>query len=140
MDFTPADLLFPNLWSLYYTLAKATIPLLQLPLPSLIRFEIILLWKVDLCLLEDTLRSLAKTSPNIKRLGIRSLSDFEPESSKIIICGWSNLWSVTCPQVPLNVDVLVHLSCMPALTQLILTLSATFLNQSIPFDSPSLQP
>ena len=139
MDFTPANPLFPNLRALFCDFTKETMPLLQLALPSLIRLNVRLPWKVDLRMLQEPLRSLAETSPNIRRLEIwgfqRKLS-----FTKIVsdgVRGWSHLQLVSCLEIPFDVDTIAHLSRMPALTWLSFTLSSTFLAQTIPSDSVS---
>ena len=119
MDFTPAEPLFPNLRSLHFEFTKEIIPLLHLPFPSLIRLHIRLTSDNDLSMLQDPLQSLVRTSSNLKTLDI--FCEDEPEDIKIIldgICGWSNPQSVTCPQISLDMDALVHLSRMPSLVQL----------------------
>jgi hypothetical protein len=99
-------------------------PLLHLPLPSLdcldVKFK-------NPDLFENSLESFAKFSPNIRTISIRiqqpvnTFSKIEPS----YICRWRNLCAVICPQLALDVDALVHLSRMPALTRLNFSLSAT---------------
>ena len=141
VDPTPAKLLFPNLRSLHCKFTEEIIPLLHLPFPSLIRLHIHLVSDQDLWMLEDPLKSIVRTSSNLKRLNIfcdnHSKFNKDPEDIVIIsngICGWSNLQSVTCPQIPLDMDALVHLSRMPSLAQLTFMLSDVLLDSTAPSD------
>ncbi|KAN0090770.1 hypothetical protein V8E55_004336 [Tylopilus felleus] len=52
------------------------------------------------------------------------------------ICRWRNLQTVLCGDVTLDVNAFVHLSRMPALSQLAFTLSPPLLNQTIPSNLP----
>ncbi|KAF8123893.1 hypothetical protein EV363DRAFT_1227965 [Boletus edulis] len=107
--------LFPNLRTLHCTYTKETMPLLHLPLPSLVVVDF---------------------SPNIRKLSLfvgRRLIDeamFKIEPN--YMCRWQNLTSVVCPQVALDVHALVHLS---SLTELAFTASIT-----TPYDSPIFFP
>jgi hypothetical protein len=111
--------------------------LLYLPLPSLISLSIALVPK-NLYVFQDSLQSFSKFSPDIRRLCIRTrqpdatLSNFFSS----YICRWRNLQTVVCAQVSLDVDALVHLSRMPALTRLTFMLSATLRDQIAPSDPP----
>jgi hypothetical protein len=100
-------------------------PLLHLPLPSLIfldvKFE-------NPHLFQNSVKSFPEFSPNIRSISIR-IFQLENTFKKIepsYICRWRNLCSVICPQVALDVEALVQLSRMPALTRLAFALGATF--------------
>ena len=98
--------------------------LLRLPLPSLlhlfVRFE-------RAPLFQHSLEPFPNFSPNVERLHIQmdhsedTLSKIEPN----YITRWQNLCSVTCYKVILDMADLVHLSRMPALTDLEFALGAT---------------
>ncbi|KAF8547953.1 hypothetical protein OG21DRAFT_1449763 [Imleria badia] len=110
-------LLFPNLRTLRCDYTKKTMPLLHLPLPSLLSLDV----EFDnLRLFQNSLQSFPKLSPNIRELCIHVY----PRKATVgeiggdYICRWKNLRSVFCPRVALDVDALVHLSRMPALTRL----------------------
>ena len=116
--------LFPNLCVLRCEYAVKTIPLLHMPLPSLVfldvKFE-------NPHLFQDSLKSFPKFSPNITTIFIhvQQLKDTFSKIEPNYICRWRNLCSVICPQIALDVDALAHLSRMPALTQLTFAMSAT---------------
>ncbi|KAF8550074.1 hypothetical protein OG21DRAFT_1514495 [Imleria badia] len=120
------ELLFPNLRYLHYkySLRTQTINLLHLPLPSLISLNVNCenpRW------FQDSLESFSEFSPNIRKFSLY-VGQSDVAFSKLVsrcICRWRNLQTVICPLISLDVDTLVHLSCMPALTQLHLALSAT---------------
>ncbi|KAF8415819.1 hypothetical protein L210DRAFT_3767970 [Boletus edulis BED1] len=120
-----AGSLFPNLRSLHCTFTKKSMPLLHLPLPSLVSLDIKF---ENLHVFQNSLQSFPKFSPKIRRLCIHvyeleaTFGKFEPN----YIRRWENLRSLDCPQILLDMDELVHFSRMPALTWLSFTLSATF--------------
>ena len=77
---------------------------------------------------QNSLELFSKFSRNIRRISIR-IHQFPGRFRKIgpsYICYWQNLRSVKCPQVSLDLDTLVHLSRMSALTRPTFALSATF--------------
>ncbi|KAF8555323.1 hypothetical protein OG21DRAFT_1507854 [Imleria badia] len=92
-----------------------------MPFPSLISLSVGAQEEKDLCQLQGSLESFSKFSPNLRRLSI-SL----PHRTGIMfgnfvssnICRWRDLHTVDCSLVALDVDALVHLSRMPALTLL----------------------
>ena len=119
--------LFPNLRRLDCDHTSHAIPLLRLPLPSLISLRFVLGYADDLPGCQDFLNSLLELAPNIRRLGINQLrpsSVFRDFVSSYIRC-WRNLEEVLCPGTSLNMDTLVHLSRMPALTRLEFITSTT---------------
>ncbi|KAF8550083.1 hypothetical protein OG21DRAFT_1514510 [Imleria badia] len=116
--------LFPNLRTLHCEYTEKTMHLLHLPLPSLVflhvEFE-------NPRLFQNSLKAFPNFSPNIRTLciGMRpqeaTVSKIEPN----YFCRWQNLCTAFCPSVVLDADTLVHLSSIPALTQLTFTLSTT---------------
>ena len=108
--------------------------MLRLPLPSLISLNFVLDSEDNLRGCQDFLNSFLVLAPNIRKLGINlqrpnvAFNDFVSS----YICRWHNLEDVLCPDTSLNVDTLVHLSHMPALTRLDITANTTF----APSDSP----
>ena len=112
-------------------------PLLHLPLPSLVfldvKFE-------NPHSFQNSLKSFPKFSPNISTFFIR-MGQPEDTFTKIepsYICRWQNLCFVHCPQVALDLDALVHLSRMPALAWLTFALSATLPASDSPLIFPNL--
>jgi hypothetical protein len=101
--------------------AEKTIPLLHLPLPSLVFLDVKL---ENPHLFDNFLKSFPKFSPNLRTIFIH-IQQLEDAFCKIDICRWRNLCSVICPQIALDVDAFADLSRMPALTQLTFALSAT---------------
>lgn len=99
-------------------------PLLHLPLPSLIVLDVVFKNTITF---ENSRKSFPKHSPNISELSICMLyqeggfTTIEPD----YISRWQNLCSLDLPHVALGVDALVHLSRMPALSRLSCTLSDT---------------
>ena len=135
--------LFPNLrcLSAYESLMSKTKYLLYMPFPSLVSLDV---WPGDenQDALQGYLESFFKSSPNIRRFSIKL------EDPDIIIkfnnffshyiCRWRDLQAVNCGSVTLDVDALMHLSYMPALTELSCTLAlGTTLRRS---DSPLFFP
>ncbi|KAF8436244.1 hypothetical protein L210DRAFT_3452279 [Boletus edulis BED1] len=116
--------LFPRLRELHCTYTKKTMPLLHLPLPSLVSLYVEF---GSLKLFQNSLHSFPRCSPSIGKLWISMreprgmVNKMEPN----YICRWQSLWSVHCPGVTLDVDDLVHLSRIPALTRLGFTPSTT---------------
>ncbi|KAF8439362.1 hypothetical protein L210DRAFT_984946 [Boletus edulis BED1] len=129
--------LFPNLRMLSCDYRDDTMALLNLPLPSLISLQVTF---QDSRLFQSSLELFPKDSLNIRKInvfvddfdGVATFSKIEPN----YICRWQNLTSVICRQVALDVHELVHLSRMPALTELHFMSSATL----SPFDSPLFFP
>ncbi|KAF8433869.1 hypothetical protein L210DRAFT_3554750 [Boletus edulis BED1] len=129
--------LFPNLRVLQCAYTEITMPLLQLPLPSLVSLHVDF---ENSQLFQSSLVSFLKFSPNITRLCI-SMCQTEGTFSKIersYICRWQNLRTVICPEITLDVDALVHLSHIPALTNLNFMLSVTLQTFSSPLFFPNL--
>ncbi|KAF8436369.1 hypothetical protein L210DRAFT_987113 [Boletus edulis BED1] len=125
--------LFPNLCMLCCDYRDDTMAVLNLPLPSLISLEVTF---EGLRLFQSSLKLFPKNSPNIRNIdvsvydldGVATFSKIEPN----YICHWQNLTSVHCSEIALDAHELVHLSHMPALTELNIASSATL----SPFDSP----
>lgn len=128
---------FPNLRYLDCDHITYTIPLLHLPLPSLISLDFAFVFKKKPHVFEDSLQSFHALAPHIKKLSIR-IHQPDVAFDQIIcnyICRWRNLQHMFCPAVSLDLDTLVYLSCIPTLTRLAFTLSSTLPDQIIP-DSP----
>ena len=138
--------IFPNLRYLRCRYNETTIPLLNLPLPSLTYLDVAFL---NPTLFQDSVKSFPKFSPNIRELSFH----IEDESHGIepnYLCHWQNLCSVVVPTVALEIGDLLHLSRMPALTNLEFALrrtlpdfdsSLSFSNlQHLALDSNSLNP
>ena len=108
--------------------------MLRLPLPSLISLKFVLDSEDNIRGCQDFLNSFLVLAPNIRKLRINlqrpnvAFNDFVSS----YICRWQNLEDVLCPDISLNVDALVHLSYMLALTRLDIMADTTF----APFDSP----
>ena len=113
--------LFPNLRHLYTTQSTEIKHFLCMPFPSLSSFTVDFIDEdQDPFVLQGPLESFSKSSPNISRLSIYlSLPDaaFSNFFSSYIR-QWQDLRDVDCPIIDLDLDALVHLSHMPALTQL----------------------
>ncbi|KAF8120218.1 hypothetical protein EV363DRAFT_1281596 [Boletus edulis] len=128
--------LFPNVRHLYFEYTHRAIHFLLLPFPSLISLDV----RVHtLRLFEDSIKSLAKTSPSLHRLLIHAdlptgvnINFIDP----IFIRQWRNLRIVVCPGISMDVTTLVHLSRMPALSKLEFKLGSTFPDQIPPSDTP----
>lgn len=130
--------LFPNLRHLdsdsYYQSENEH--LINMPFPSLITLN--LGHEGEFNLLQGSLESFSKFSPNIRKLYIH-LVRCDITSNDVFsgcICRWKNLQTVECPEIPLDVNALIHLSRMPTLTRLIFTLDATVPDQITPSHSP----
>ncbi|KAF8452840.1 hypothetical protein L210DRAFT_3755795 [Boletus edulis BED1] len=108
--------LFPNLRRLYFDYTHRATLLLLTPFPSLISLRV----KVNKAppLFEDSIKSFARTSPNLNILIIHGPGINMNHIDPTFICKWQNLHIVICPQISLDLITLVHLSCMPALTSL----------------------
>ena len=120
-------LLFPNLRILCCHYTRKTMPLLHLPLPSLVVLRVTF---ETLHTFQNDLKSFPKFSPDIRSISI-CIYQLRPggmmEPGKLepnYVCRWRNLCSVHCPEVTLDVDTLAYLSRMPVLTELSFTLSA----------------
>ncbi|KAF8550082.1 hypothetical protein OG21DRAFT_1514508 [Imleria badia] len=122
--------LFPNLRTLRCEYTENIMHLLHLPLPSLVSLDVIF---------ENllSLQSFPKFSPNIS-FSIRLLTTTFSRIQVNHVCRWKNLRSVVCPHFILDVDVLVYLSRMPALTRLDFMLSTTFPTSESPLFFPNL--
>ncbi|KAF8122670.1 hypothetical protein EV363DRAFT_1359414 [Boletus edulis] len=131
LDPPATEPLFPNLRRLLgcaYT--KQTMALLYLPLPSLVYLNVVF---ESLHLL----KSFPNFSPNIRSLHVRvrhwpQQQDTFIEIEPSYITRWQNLRSVSCRQLALDMDALMHLSRLPPLTQLDFALNAPLL----PSDTP----
>ncbi|KAF8555280.1 hypothetical protein OG21DRAFT_1483954 [Imleria badia] len=124
--------LFPNLRDLHAN-AKSQ-HFFCMPFPSLISLQVRCIAEETLRALQGSLESFSKFSPNLRRFSIR-LREPDITFSKFLssyISRWRDLQTVDCIHFTLDVDTLVHLSRMPALTELSCTLSVTF----PPSDSP----
>ncbi|KAF8555283.1 hypothetical protein OG21DRAFT_918015 [Imleria badia] len=135
-------LLFPNVHTLYANgVTESHIRnFLTMPFPSLISLDVRYIAKEAACVLQGSLESFSKFSPNIKRLSIY-LREPDITFSKFFsgyICQWRDLHTVDCCHIALDMDTLAHLSRMSALTWLECTLSATLLTSSS--DSPLFFP
>ena len=119
---TTNGLLFPNVRHLYCEYRPAG-HALHLPFPSLVSLDAIILdpGRVEA---EISLRLLPELSPNLRNItfGTYCSYGFVPVAfSKVVsncICRWQNIQTVFCLPIALDLDTLVHLSRMPALTQL----------------------
>lgn len=116
--------LYPNLRNLRCKYTEKTMHLLHLPLPSFlylnVEFE-------NPQLFQNSLKSFPRFSPNMRtpRICVFRLAATCSKVETNYICRWRNLWSVFCSEVALNLDDVVHLSHMPASTQLDFTLDVT---------------
>ncbi|KAF8549997.1 hypothetical protein OG21DRAFT_1606155 [Imleria badia] len=133
--------LFPNLHCLYTgRLTEIKIKhLLHMPFPSLISLDVGITHEEYLHLLQGSLESFFKFSPNIRRLSIDAPRWPDITFTNFFsayICRWKDLQSVDCGRIALDADALAHLSHMPALTRLNCTPNATL----PPADSPLLFP
>ena len=129
MLFTTPDSLLPNLryLRLYYYCHR--IHLLRHPLPSLTFLN------VELCdqhSFHSSVKSVAKTSPNLKGFSISIYNYLTVDARNVhpdFICQWRNLNTVACYGTFLDMNTLVHLSRMPALTELRFALSTALPDQ-----------
>ena len=130
MLFTTPDSLLPNLRSLRLDYYPVRTHLLRHPLPSLTFLGVQLHYQH---LFHSSVKSVAKTSPDLKGLsiGIHHHSSIDANNVHLdFICQWRNLNTVTCYGIFFDMNTLVHLSRMPALTVLRFALStATLPNQ-----------
>ena len=114
--------LFPNLHNLKCEYTERAMPLLHMPLPSL-TFLII---GIDSDLFSQN-HSFPNFSPNLSALVVDvGSSDTFSLIEANYVYRWQNLCSVVCPQSAFDADALVHLSRMPALTELEFALNTTF--------------
>ena len=114
---------FPNLRSLYCEYTKQTMTLLNLPLPSLVSLNVLF---ENPHSFPDSVHSFPEFSPNITKVDVYYVSEIGPSFFRIkpsYLCRWQNLRSVGCLPVALDADTLIHLSRMPALTDLEFMLS-----------------
>ncbi|KAF8142028.1 hypothetical protein EV363DRAFT_1426021 [Boletus edulis] len=118
--------LFPNLRHLRCTASTAEVmPLLHLPFPSLISLNVKF---GNTSILHKYFESLPTFSQGFSGLSIR-LQNHDVtfiEIDQNCFRHWRNLQTLVCPQITLNVDTLVHLSRLPALTELNFRLDAVF--------------
>ena len=116
--------LFPNLRYLYCEYTMTATLLFRLPLPSLISLDINFKSPQSF---RDFLESFPELSSISRRLTLHmdhsdiAFSSFFSRS----VYRWQNLETLICPETTLDVDALVHLSRMSALSQLTFRLSAT---------------
>ena len=101
---------------------------LYMPLPSLISLDVWHIAKETLCALQGSLESVSNFSRNIRNLSIqlREPDDMFSKFFSSCVCRWRDLRDVNCAGITLDLDALVHLSRMPALSELRCALSATF--------------
>lgn len=113
--------------------------LLHLPFPSLTSLELELgLW--DLHKLQSALEPFAEFSPNIGALFLtipRPVAVYNKFVSHCI-CQWRNLKSVICPQITLDMDALLHLSGVSALSRLDIMLPPTLPSPDTTLPFPNL--
>lgn len=113
---------FPHLRALYFVYTETAVPLLHLPLPSLVSLDIQF---PDASSLQNSVKSLPNFPPNITSLSIfvyhYAITTIEPNYFR----HWQNLCYVRCLNVTLDVDNLADLSRMPALAKLDIMLSPT---------------
>ena len=116
--------LFPNLRSLHCQYTEKNMALLHLPLPSLVSLGVSF---DNPRLFQNSVELFPKHSPDIRKLsiGLHSLTDGFVKIEPHYMCRWKNLLRVDCHRVALDMDDLVHLSRMPALTHLSFILSPT---------------
>ena len=127
--------LFPNLRYLHCRYDEMTMPLLNLPLPTLTYLDVAF---QNTKLFQASFKSFPKFSPNIRELSFH----IENKSGRIepsYICHWQNLRSVTAHSFPLDINDLVHLSRMPALIKLDFLLRHTFPDFESPLSFSNLQ-
>ncbi|KAF8135734.1 hypothetical protein EV363DRAFT_1551692 [Boletus edulis] len=116
--------LFPNLRYVqcghWHTNKIGQLPPRQ-PLPSLLSVEI-LYPHPAVPILQQCLKWFSEVSPNVKEVYAHSKPPvFDPgfiQISSEHICGWRHLETVSCPNVTMDMNTLVHLSRIPALTTL----------------------
>lgn len=91
--------------------------MLHMPFPSLLSLDVVF---ENPTLFLNSLESFLKSPPKIRKLCIRmcpreaAIGDIDAN----YITRWQNLQSVFCPQVALDMNLLVHLSRMPILGRL----------------------
>ncbi|KAF8550068.1 hypothetical protein OG21DRAFT_1514485 [Imleria badia] len=120
------EALFPNVRSLDCGYTRGRL-LSHFPFPSLVFLNIHYQY-LHGHRLRNAFELFPDSSPNIRIISLRVRS-FDLAFSKVVsnrLCRWQNLQTVVFPEIFLDVDALVHLSCMPALTRLDFVLSATF--------------
>lgn len=138
-DLPTSGLLFANLHTIYCTYSKKSLPLLHLPLPSLVRLDVQV---NNPRLFLDSFASFPDFFPNVRELVISVYGD-----TRFIKIGsscfsfWRNLHEVCCPYVALDENAITHLSRMPALTRLdcALTRSVTFPASNSPLSLTTLR-
>ncbi|KAG9310808.1 hypothetical protein JVU11DRAFT_8661 [Chiua virens] len=83
-------------------------------------------------------QSLPRLSPNVKKLFVRIPPPQDITGKNIFkyVSHWSNLESLYCPEITLELDAFIHLSRMPALTQLVFTPGDTLPDKITPSNSP----
>ena len=127
--FSTPDSLLPNLRSLRLDYHPDRTYLLRHPFPSLTFLDVELYYQDSF---HSSVKSVAKTSPDLKGLSISidhyssiDANNFYPN----FICQWRNLNIVNCYGIFFDMNTLVHLSRMPALTVLRFALSTTLSDQ-----------
>ncbi|KAF8420954.1 hypothetical protein L210DRAFT_3654651 [Boletus edulis BED1] len=137
-----ASPLFPNLLHLHVVsggrLAEVK-PLLYMPFPSLTSLTIDAMKEKNLTIFRHPIELFSRFSPDIRKLSF-SLKPDTMFSNFFTgrIFRWQNLQTVSCIKVALDADALVHLSSIPALTELTCTVSAALADQVTPSYSPLL--
>ena len=128
--------LFPNLRCLRCAYADGIVPLLHLPLPSLISLDLNFM---SVPVIQGYLASSPSFSPDFSTLSI-TLEQRNYRGHVYCKIGahflrrWQNLQALLCHHIALDMDALAHLSRLPALTQLNFVL-----NETMPVsDSPLL--
>ena len=130
--------LFPSLRHLEFHYTDEDSPMLLPPLPSLISLDVRLR---SPRVLVDSSGSFSNISLDLRTLTIRSLNCAGINKSRVdpsFISRWRNLRTFTCPNISLDMEALVCLSRLPALTQLSLKLSNTPLDPIPPSELPLL--
>ena len=129
MLFNTLDSLLPNLRSLRLDYYPVGTRLLRHSLPSLTFLDVQLYCQHSF---HSSVKSLAKTSPDLKGLSINIHYESSIDVNNVypdFICQWRNFNTVTCYDIFLDMNTLVHLSRMPALTVLWFALSTTLSDQ-----------
>ncbi|KAF8441546.1 hypothetical protein L210DRAFT_3644823 [Boletus edulis BED1] len=137
-----ASPLFPNLLHLHVVsggrLAEVK-PLLYMHFPSLTSLTIDAMKEKNLSIFRHPIELFSRFSPDIRKFSFSLQPDtmFSNFFTSRIF-RWQNLQTVSCIKVALDADALVHLSSIPALTELTCTVSAALADQVTPSYSPLL--
>ena len=137
LDPPATEPLFQNLRSLSCECTEKAMPLLRLPLPSLVHIH---LWLKHPRGPPNPLESFSSFSPDIRtifvgRHGPDSFTEIEPNA----LSRWQNLSCVAYYSVALNMVDLAHLSRIPTLTRLECALRVTWPASDSPLDFTKLQ-